>query len=103
MTKPAPKCQMMDLKISERTALLAPPTISFQYLVLQKNVSLGIKYDPRGFLPKTHWIRSRSDLFREMSAPAKKSAQIISRQYPRDLSVPSIIPATSSALSTTGS
>jgi hypothetical protein len=34
-------------------------------------------------------------------APARKSAQIISRQYPLDLSVPSIRPAVSRAFSTT--
>ena len=35
------------------------------------------------------------------TAPAKKSAQIISREYPRDLSLPSISVAISSARSTT--
>jgi hypothetical protein len=35
-------------------------------------------------------------------APAKKSAQIISRQYPRDLSEPNIRAAVSMARSTTG-
>ena len=40
--------------------------------------------------------------FSERSAPARKSAQIISRQYPLDLSVPSIRPAVSRAFSTTG-
>ena len=34
-------------------------------------------------------------------APARKSAHIISRQYPRDLSVPSMSAAVSSAFSTT--
>src|SRR5690348_13006865 len=118
---------MMDLQLLANTAVLAVPTIASQYESAQLTVvdsvqSRSILF-PRVFFHEAHFNDSRNDFCcssernrksRDIDisstsglpwsrlAPARKSAQIISRQYPRDLSVPSISPAVSIACSTTG-
>jgi hypothetical protein len=118
----------VDLQVLSRTTDLAPPAVPAQYLISKLFVGLGIKPQSGLFGPssvheafsvtscrkacrcspggnlKNRDMDCRSTVGSSFSrlAPARKSAQIISRQYPRDLSVPSINAAVSIACSTTG-
>src|SRR6266704_4048312 len=118
----------MNLKISKTAAGLTSPAIPLQDLATELLVGLARKPQTRMFwLDRFHAVRwlacdknacfcspgrnlknleidcsstSGSPLSR--LAPARKSAQIISRQYPRDLWVPNIKAAVSMACSITG-
>src|SRR6476646_10616908 len=118
----------MDLQVLAGTTDLASPAVAAQNLFSELFVWLVIKPEARslGSNPlhdafsvtscrkacrcspgrnlKNREIDCRSTVGSSFSrfAPARKSAQIISRQYPRDLSVPSINAAVSMACSTTG-
>src|SRR5271157_2822547 len=68
--------------------------------ILLRSISRYYKFLPS---PQQEIDRNRiSGWLPSRQAPARKSAQIISRQYPRDLSVPSIREAVSIACSMTG-
>src|SRR5437588_11718503 len=119
---------MMDLQVRCCAADLALPRVSLQDLTTKLFVGFRIQFQPRLLGPNpTHeafWFacarnsclcslgRNLKNCRIECSsisgfplsrfAPARKSAQIISRQYPRDLSLPSIKAAVSIACSITG-
>jgi hypothetical protein len=117
----------MDLEFISPATALAFPTIPLEDFDLELAVTLGVEPEPTslrslashaerlislrnsccceaGRNPKNRLndMRSRSGFPFSRFAPARKSAQIISRQYPRDLSDPSIRAAISSACSMTG-
>src|SRR3989454_12483141 len=120
------KLLVMNLKIAQTAARLTSPAVPLQDFLTELLVGLARKSQPRMFWPDCiHEARCRDKNAcfcspgrnlknREMDcnsssgsplsrlAPARKSAQIISRQYPRDLSVPSINAAVSMACSITG-
>jgi hypothetical protein len=105
--QPTPGFYVMDLQVIHGTARLTPPTVSSEHSVSNYYIPFGVQLEPGSFLAHTHRIRSVSyhKAYRRVSprlAPARKSAQIISKQYPRDLSLPSIKAAVSRACSTTG-
>src|SRR5437870_13340575 len=107
----------MDLKIARTAARLTSPTVPLQDFLTEPLVGLARKSQPRMFWPDCiHEARCRDKNAcfcspgrnlknREMDcisssgsplsrlAPARTSAQFISCQYPRDLSVPSVNPA----------
>src|SRR5438552_66759 len=120
------KLLVMNLKIAQTAARLTSPAISLQDFATELFVGLAGKPQPRMFWPDCiheALCRDKNACFcspgrnlknREMDcssssgsplyrlAPARKSAQIISRQYPRDLSVPNIRAAVSMACSMIG-
>src|SRR5205809_4522539 len=119
---------MMDFEISHRPTRLTSPAISPQHSFGQLLVLAFFEPDRRSFQqilvhrmfcvassanacfcspgrnPNNREIvcSNRSGCPLSRLAPARKSAQIISRQYPLDLSLPSIRAAVSIACSTTG-
>ena len=119
---------MVDLKVLSGSTNLTSPAITLQNLCSELVVPFGIKAPARLLRSdsvheafsasscrnacrcsparnlKNRDMDCRSIVGSSLSrfAPAMKSAQIISRQYPRDLSVPSIKAAVSIACSTTG-
>src|SRR5438270_13697465 len=123
-----PELLVMNLKIAQAAARLTFPYIPLQDFATELLVGLGRKsqarmfwsdriYAVRGLACDKNAIfcspgRNLKNLEMDCNssagspwsrlAPAKKSAQIISRQYPRDLSVPSIRAAASMACSMTG-
>jgi hypothetical protein len=125
ISPPAARFPVMDLHVSKRPAQLTTPSVSLQNLFAESLVLFGVE-SPTG-LTLTQYAHSVSldspspeqslfwhcsvhrpllgkAFYRSLScrrAPARKSAQIISRQYPRDLSVPSIRATVSRACSTT--
>src|SRR5713101_6913737 len=125
---PAAKFFVVNLQVRSGPTALASPAISTQHLLPESFIQLGIKPQARalgsnavhdafsvtscrkawrcspGRNLKNRDIDCRSTVGSSPSrfAPARKSAQIISRQYPRDLPVPSIMAAVSIACSTTG-
>ena len=123
-----PRLNVMDLKILHSPARLATSAISLQNFAAELAIGFRVKLQAGPlcsesrqsvtctsstscFLcglgrPMTNRMRQGSRASRlpiSKLTPARKSAQIISKQYPRDLSVPSIRPAVSSACSITGS
>jgi hypothetical protein len=81
----APGFYMMDLQVFHGTALLTPPTISFQDLVSDHYIAFRVQLEPGSFFAYTHRIRCapHRKTYRRVSprvAPARKSAQIISKQ-----------------------
>jgi hypothetical protein len=124
----AAKLFVVDLKLGHRTARLASPTISAEDLVAQLFINVGLEPQGCAFWSdlihdafSVTWCRTvclsssvrnlknrnayckRTSGFSFSSfVPARKSAQIISRQYPRDLSLPNIKAAASIACSTMG-
>src|SRR5262249_1398772 len=116
----------MDFQIRHGSAVLAMPAVTREHLQAQPLVVISVQAQSLGFGQAGHaasvisernssfWAAGRKRNKRSMEhkstfgspfsrcAPAKKSAQIISRQYPRDLSLPSINAAVSSACSITG-
>ena len=119
---------VVNLKIGHRTARLAFPAVAAEHFIAKLVVQFGVQTDRcalwsepvqetfpiarsrKAFLSSSgrnlnkHKIEHKStfELPASRLAPARKSAQIISRQYPLDLSVPSIRAAVSIAWSTTG-
>src|SRR5712692_1921178 len=120
----------MDLQYAQAPAELAAPSIPLQHLLAQPPVGFpvqlqtwapGVRSGHDAFRTRSRnclrcgWGRKSTRRARERNrafplllsglrlAPARKSAQIISRQYPRDLSLPSISAAVSRACSITGS
>src|SRR5438132_11060832 len=115
---------MVNLQVRQGTAYLAPPAVSPEYVLAELLVILLIEPDRRLFRQDLlHGICSfticakaclcspgrnlknwesarRSTLESPPSrfAPARKSAQISSRQYPRERSLPSIRAAVSQSL-----
>ena len=127
MSKHTSRFDVMNFEVCHCSAILASPLVTFEHFEAQLLVVCTVQPQPRPSLPNLliHAIfasarnrsrsaegRNDSSCFIEISialgsrfsrlAPARKSAQIISRQYPLDLSVPSINAAVSSACSTTG-
>src|SRR5580704_3954133 len=118
----------MDLEVFPGAAVLASPGVALEDLQSQLFVGLRIEFDARLFRSNANhdafslacsisasrcgWGRNlkiratdcsrASGFWFSRFAPARKSAQIISRQYPRDLSEPSIKAAVSRACSMTG-
>src|SRR5580692_9576252 len=118
----------MNLKVLSAAAVLTAPGVAFEDLHAQLLVCLRIEFDAslfgsiafhdafpvacsrnicrcgRGRNLKTRATdcSRASGFWFSRFAPARKSAQIISRQYPRDLSEPSIRAAVSRDCSITG-
>jgi len=115
ITEQTARLHVMHLEITQRSTELTAPAISPQHLHVQGLVRTSIKPQPRSFgadgvhtviraLSKNFCLlgcgrasKSRSKEIISASefpvsrfAPARKSAQIISSMYPRDLSLPSI-------------
>jgi hypothetical protein len=118
----------MNLKVVHPPTGLTSPSITCQDSSPQLSISFAIQLQAGAFLrsrahadsrtasrssilfglgsPSTSLVRAGTRAFwlpASRLTPAGKSAQIISRQYPRELSLLSIRPADSSASSITGS
>ena len=124
----APTFLVMNLKLLLAAAVLAAPGVAFEDLHTQLLIGLHIEFDAglfganvshdalslassrnacrcgrgRNLNNRVTDCKGSSGLPSSRFAPARKSAQIISRQYPRDLSEPSIKAAVSRACSMTG-
>ena len=123
-----PKCatpsQVVNIEILEAATYLTAPVITRQDFFAQPRIRHGRHSNSRPLLQDgvAHLAFSAgsdgphvaaeqpmdaedsgpcAELSVSKAAPAKKSAQIISREYPRDLSLPSISAAISRARSTT--
>jgi hypothetical protein len=74
----------MNLQLLRGTAVLAAPTVSFQHLVSDPGIFFPVQFESRLLLAEAHrtrWIQAQ--FYGPVSsslAPARKSAQIISRQ-----------------------
>ncbi len=79
-TELASRFQVMYLQIVRGAALLTTPAISLQYQLSYQLVFRRIQFDPRLLLSQTHQVHSIYRLVSRGFAPARKSAQIISRQ-----------------------
>src|SRR5579862_7298351 len=86
--KPASKSQVVDLEVGRRTADLAAPTVTLQYPQSLHMILLRVQLQPK-LLPHVLFsnslIQNSGPLLggassSERLAPARKSAQIISRQ-----------------------
>src|ERR1700722_11406480 len=124
VTRCAAPSQVMNIEILEAATYLTAPVITHQDFFTQPRIRDG-RYSNSRLLSQdgvahlafcagsdgTHVAAERRmdaehsgpcmEFSVSKAAPAKKSAQIISREYPRDLSLPSISAAISSARSTT--
>jgi hypothetical protein len=124
----AAKLFVVDFQVRHRAALLTPPPVATEDLLPQSFVGLGVEpqahglwanraHDAFSFRPPRNAClcspgRNLKNLVIENNnvsgsplsrlAPARKSAQIISRQQPRDRSLPSIRDAVSIARSMIG-
>src|SRR6266852_6900044 len=124
----AAKLFVVDLNVAPHAAPLTSPPIATQHPLSQLFIRVGFQPQANRFrLNPVHdafsvicWTnacrcspgrnlknletecKSTSGFPLSRFAPARKSAQIISRQYPRDLSLPSINAAVSIACSITG-
>ena len=83
--KLAPGLYVMNLQVLQATAVLAPPTISFQHLFANRSVFCRVQFESRSLLGQAHQIHSASDDYFDGKlssslAPVRKSAQIISKQ-----------------------
>src|SRR5205807_5053657 len=85
VTELAPAFYVMNLQAFHGTALLAPPAISLEHKQPDDGVSFRIQFESRLSLAETRGIQCafHNQSFGSVSArfaPARKSAQIISRQ-----------------------
>jgi hypothetical protein len=80
-TKLAPRPYAMNLQILQSAAILTPPTIPFQHFFVNRGVFFRVKFDSRLLAIQAHRIHYDFDGRLSSSlAPARKSAQIISKQ-----------------------
>ena len=79
--KLAPRLYVMNLQVRQGAAVLAPPTISLQHLFANRPIFFGVQFESRLFLAQAYRIHDDFDGKLSSSlAPARKSAQIISKQ-----------------------
>ena len=83
--KLASRLYVMNLQVLHGTAVLASPTISFKHLISDRGVFFRLQFESWLLLPKAHrihWVVHNELYGRDSSslAPARKSAQIISKQ-----------------------
>ncbi len=81
----ASRLYVVNLQVLDGTAVLASPPISFQHLISDRGVFFRLEFESWLLLSKAHRIRwaVHNELHGRVSsslAPARKSAQIISRQ-----------------------
>jgi hypothetical protein len=80
--EPAPRFQMMNLQIVEGTTLLAPPTVSIQYLIAQSRVLIRAQFNSGTFLSHIHqhplWL-----ILRKNNTGKKVSADHLEAVAPR--------------------
>jgi len=83
-TKLAPRLEVMNLQVLRGTAVLAAPTVSFQHMVSDPGIFFPVQLESRLLLAEAHRTRRiQAQVYGPVSsslAPARKSAQIISRQ-----------------------
>ena len=124
----APPLNVMDFKVVHPPARLTSPAVTNQDSSTKLSVGFRIKRQASALPLRLAHVDSRTVsrssilcgvgsartnrlragrrapwLLASKLTPARKSAQIISKHYPRDLSLPSISPAVSKACSITGS
>ncbi len=81
----ASRLYVVNLQVLHGTAVLASPAISFQHLISDRGVFFRVQFESWLLLAKAHGIRwaAHNELYGRVSsslAPARKSAQIISKQ-----------------------